>query len=282
MSRAGRTYVAWRKFIRNRASYFGGVIIAVVLLMALLAPVITREDRLEIDLTRAKLPPSPEHLMGTDPLGRDVATYIVWGARTSLTVAAIAVLLEIVIAVSVGAIAGYYRGIVDDILMRITDVILVLPTIVLLVVMVSMFKVRSLFVMAIAMAITAWPWMARVVRSEFLSLREQSFVEAARSLGASDFRIVARHILPNAVSSIIVLATIDVAWFILYESTLTFLGLGDPAAISWGSLISRGRNYLRGAWWISTFPGLTIFLVTLGCNLLGDGMRDAFDVKTRV
>lgn len=280
--KAGRAQIAWRKFKKNRVSFVGGGILVIVILMALFAPVVAPEDRIEIDLTSTKLPPSPDHLFGTDPLGRDVAAYIIWGARTSLLVAAIALLLEISLAVVVGAIAGYYRGIVDDILMRITDVILVLPTIVLLVVIVSMFKVRSLFLIAAAMAITSWPWMARVVRSDFLSLRELPFVEAARSLGASDFAIVTRHILPNALSSIIVLGTIDIAWFILYESTLTFLGLGNPAAVSWGSLISRGRNYLGVAWWISTFPGLTIFIVTLACNLLGDGLRDAFDVKTRV
>jgi len=282
VSRTGRAQIVWRKFSRNRGSLVGGITISTVILMALLAPVIAPEDRIEVDLTRAKLPPSIGHMMGTDPLGRDVGAYIIWGTRTSLMVAATAVLLEILIAVGVGAISGYYRGVIDDVLMRITDVVLVLPTLVLLVVMVSMFKVRSLLLIAAAMAIVAWPWMARVVRSEFLSLREQSFVEAARSLGMSDLLIIARHILPNALSSVIVLATIDVAWFILYESTLTFLGFGDPSAISLGALISKGRNYLGTAWWTSTFPGITIFAVTLACNLLGDGLRDAFDVKTRV
>jgi len=143
-------------------------------------------------------------------------------------------------------------------------------------------EVRSSFVIMVIMAVISWPWMARTVRGEFLHLKESNFVEAARSIGASDFRIIFRHIIPNALSPIIVLATLDLAWFILYQATLTFLGLGDPTEVSWGVMINLGREYLRVAWWVTTFPGLAIFFSTLGFNLLGDGLRDALDVKTRI
>jgi peptide/nickel transport system permease protein len=165
--------------------------------------------------------------------------------------------------------------------MRFTEIILTLPTIILLIVAVSMLEVRSSNIIMIMMAVISWPWMARTVRSEFLQLKESNYVEAAKSLGASDFRIIFRHILPNAMSPIIVLATIDLAWFILYQATLAFLGLADPTEVSWGIMINLGRRYLRTSWWVTTFPGLAIFFSTLGFNLLGDGLRDALDVKTR-
>jgi len=150
---------------------------------------------------------------------------------------------------------------------------------VLLIVAVSMLQVRSIIVIMIIMGVLTWPWMTRVVRSEVLSLKESLFVEAAKSMGANDLRIIFKHILPNGLSPIIVLATLDLAWFILYEAMLSFLGLGDPTAVSWGTLINAGRLYLTTAWWTATFPGLAIFFTILGLNLLGDGLRDALDVK---
>jgi len=279
--RVGRVWIIWRKFKRNKASLIGGGIFIFIVLMAIFSRVLYPTSPGKINVNEVFLPPSFQHPFGTDSMGRDVLAWIVWGAQTSLTVGLGAVILEIIIALIVGGLAGYYGGLIDELLMRITDIILVMPTIVLLIVALSFFQVRSLILIMAVIAFLSWPWMARVIRSQFLSIKESLFVEAARSLGASDRRIIIQHILPNAISPIIVLATFDLAWFILYESTLTFLGFGDPLTISWGTLINWGRAYLRSAWWISTFPGLAIFITVLGFNLLGDGLRDAFDIRTR-
>jgi len=281
MSKIGQSHIVWRKFRRNKASLLGISIVMGISILVIFAPWISPYDPHTIRISEKELPPSIEHWLGTDHMGRDVFSYILWGGRTSLSVGFGAVLIELVIALIIGGLAGYYGGFIDDILMRITDIILTIPAIILLIVAVSMFEVRSSMVIMVIMAVISWPWLARTIRSEFLSLKESLFVEAARSLGASDFRIIFKHILPNAISPLIVFATLDLAWFILYQATITFLGLGDPTVISWGTLINRGRPYLQTAWWITTFPGITIFITVLGLNLLGDGLRDAFDIKTR-
>ncbi|MDH5771336.1 MAG: ABC transporter permease, partial [Candidatus Bathyarchaeota archaeon] len=192
-----------------------------------------------------------------------------------------AVFIEVIIGLSIGMIAGYFGGIVDEVLMRITDVILTLPTLPLLLVAVSMFAVRSIHLIILVMGVLGWPFLARVVRSEFLSLRESTYVEAARSMGATSWRIIIRHILPNILSMVIVLATMDIPWFIFYEAALTYLGFGDPFALSWGVLLEKGRLYLLDQWWMITFPGLALLFTSLGFNLFGDGLRDALDVTTR-
>jgi ABC-type dipeptide/oligopeptide/nickel transport system permease subunit len=222
-----------------------------------------------------------EHVFGTDISGRDMLTLVIFGARISMYVGIAAVIVEMIIGVSVGMIAGYFGGIVDEILMRITDVVFSLPILMMLLVAVSMFEVRSINTIILVMAVLEWPFMARVVRSGYLTLREETYVEAAKSMGASNLRIMFRHILPNILSVIIVLATMDIPWFILYESTLTFLGFGDPMSSSWGVLLENGFPYMRTAWWIITIPGLTLLITSLGFNLLGDGLRDALDIKVR-
>jgi len=280
--RIGQLYAMWRRFKRNKASIAGAIITLSIVLIAIFAPLISPYDPKTLNYGKEYCPPSREFLLGTDSLGRDILSCIFWGARTSLFVAIVAIFIEILIGVLIGGISGYYGGYIDEILMRLTDIILTLPTILLLIVAVSMFKVRSLLTIAVIMGVLGWPWMARIVRSEVLSIREHAYIEAAKSIGLSDLRIILRHILPNAISPIIVLATLDAAYYILYEATLSFLGLGDPTAISWGMLISRGQSVLQRAWWIATFPGIAIFITTLGFNLLGDGLRDAFDVKSRI
>jgi peptide/nickel transport system permease protein len=285
MFKSGQIYIAWRKFRRNKASLLGGILVAGEVFMAVLAPIIAHYDPKGdnwIDPTRKFIPPSPEHLLGTDSLGRDILSYIIWGAQTSLLVAFCAVAIETIIAIFIGGIAGYYGGIVDNVLMRITDLLLTIPNIIFLIVAVSMFKVRSMVIITIVMGLSWWPWMARVIRSQFLSIRESAYVEAAKSMGAGDFRIIFRHILPNALSPIIVTATMDIAAAILGVTTLTFLGLGDPLTVNWGAIINDGRYYLRSAWWIATFPGIATFIATLGFSLLGDGLREAFDIRTRI
>lgn len=279
---SSKSQIVWRKFKRNTASLVGAAIVLLLCVVAISAPFLAPYDPKIPMQFPSLVKPNLQHPLGTDKLGRDVFSYIVWGGRISLSVGIGATIIEVFIALIIGGFAGYYGGQVDNLLMRFTDIIMTLPTIVLLIVAVSMFEVRSSFVMMIVMSVISWPWMARTIRGEFLHLRETSYVEAARSIGASDFRIIFRHITPNALSPIIVLATIDLAWFILYQATLTFLGLGDPTEVSWGIMINLGRKYIRSAWWVSTFPGLAIFFSTLGFNLLGDGLRDALDVKTRL
>jgi len=277
----GRGGIIWRKFKRSKASIVGGGIVLIIIILAVFSRVLYPTNPNKIKPENMFLPPSNEHPLGTDSMGRDVLAWITWGAQTSLIVGLGAVLIETVIALVLGGLAGYYGGIIDEVLMRVTDIILVLPTIILLIVAISFFQVRSLLLIMSVIAFLSWPWTARVVRSQFLTIKESLYVEAAKSLGAKDRRIIIQHIIPNIISPIIVLATFDLAWFILYEATLTFLGFGDPLTVSWGTLINWGRVHLRRAWWITTFPGLMIFITVLGFNLLGDGLRDAFDIRER-
>jgi len=229
----------------------------------------------------ARVPPSLEHPFGTDGQGRDMLTLVMYGARISLYVGLAAVSIEIILGVTIGMTAGYFGGKIDEVLMRLTDLVITLPTLMLLIVAVSMFRVRSISVIVLIMGVFGWPFIARVVRSEFLAIRETTFVEAAVSMGASNWRIIVHHILPNAFSSIIVLATMDIPWYIFYEATLTFLGFGDPSSPSWGVLLEIGYYYLTSYWWMITFPGLALFFTSLGFNLFGDGLRDALDVRAR-
>ncbi|MCR6692083.1 MAG: ABC transporter permease [archaeon YNP-LCB-003-016] len=280
--KAGMLHIAWRRFKKNKVSIAGAIITLTIAGIAILAPLISPYNPEKLNYGKELQPPSWEFLLGTDTGGRDILSYIIWGARTSLLVAIGAILIEVAIGVLIGAIAGYFGGIIDEILMRITDIIMTLPTILLLLTAVSMFKVRSIVIITLIMGALGWPWMARIVRSEFLSLKESLFVEAAKSLGIGKLRIIFHHILPNAISPIIVVATLDAPFYIMYEATLSFLGLGDPTAISWGNLVARGKDVLTSAWWVATFPGLMIFITTIGLNLLGDGLRDAFDVRARI
>ena len=222
-----------------------------------------------------------DHLLGTDDLGRDVLSLVMNGARVSIYVGVGAVLVEIVLGLSIGMAAGYFGGIIDEVLMRITDVIFSLPQIMMLLLAISMFQARGIDIILLIMGALGWPFLARVVRSEYLSLRETTYVEAARSMGASSWRIIIRHILPNILSVIIVIATMDIPWFILYEATLTYLGFGDPMSSSWGVLLQRGYDSMTSSPWIMAAPGVALLITSLGFNLLGDGLRDALDIKVR-
>jgi len=279
-SRATRLFVVWRKLRRTKLAVVGAGIILLVSLVALLAPIIAPYDP-EAWGTPLR-PPSLRHPFGTDDVGRDMLTLVMYGASISLYVGIGAVLVELLVGIAIGATSGYFGGKIDEVLMRITDVVLSLPTLPLLILAVAMFEVRGIHIIMLLMGILGWPFIARMVRGEFLTLKETTFVEAARSMGASSWRIILRHILPNALSLIIVLATVDVPWYIFYEATLSFLGFGDPSAPSWGILLERGYVYFSlYGWWIITFPGLALFFTSLGFNLFGDGLRDALDVTTR-
>jgi peptide/nickel transport system permease protein len=224
-------------------------------------------------------PPGEEgFLLGTDSLGRDVAAGIAYGAHVSLLIGGVSTVVALLLGVTLGAVAGYAGGVIDDLIMRITEFFQTVPSFVLAVVLVAIFTPSIQSIVA-AIAIVSWPPVTRVVRAEFLSLRSREFVQAAEILGRSRFAIIFREILPNALSPIIVLASLMVASAILLESALSFLGLGDPNLMSWGFMIGAGRSVIRLAWWMSAFPGLAIFLTVLALNLVGEGLNDALNPR---
>lgn len=261
----------------NKLAVFSAVLIVVFILLALLAPVLTPYGLEEMDLMARLSPPSAKHLLGTDELGRDVLTRLLYGARVSLAVGIIPTIVSMVIGAFIGMISGYVGGMVDTVLMRLADVILSFPS--LLLAMVIMYTlgdgISSIF---IALAVTNWASVARVIRSETLSLREAEYVEAARSMGVKDFTIIVRHVLPNCIPSLIVLFTLNVPSAILSESSLSFLGIGVQLPnSSWGLMVNLGRSYLYDAPWLSLVPSAAIMLVVLAFNFLGDGLRDVLD-----
>ncbi|UCH71204.1 MAG: ABC transporter permease [Candidatus Bathyarchaeota archaeon] len=281
-STATQLFTVWRKLKASKLAVFGGGIVLAVILIAIFGVFFTPYGPGEMWVYDSLRPPFSEAILGSDDWGRDMFSLLVLGARVSLYVGFSAVLLEAAVGLTIGMIAGYFGGLIDEVLMRITDVVLTLPTLMLLIIAVSMFQIRGLNVIILVSGLLGWPFLARVVRSEFLTLKEATFVEAARSVGVSNWRIITRHILPNAMASVIVLLTMDIPWYIFYEASLTFLGFGDPTAASWGILMEKGRRFLgTEGWWIATFPGLAILITSLGFNLFGDGLRDALDVKTR-
>ncbi|MBI5252921.1 MAG: ABC transporter permease [Euryarchaeota archaeon] len=226
-------------------------------------------------------PPSLEHPFGTDDLGRDVLSRVVYAARISLSVGFVAVAIALCIGIAIGSVSGYYGGMVDQVAMRIVDIWMSIPGMVLLIAMVAVFG-PGLFKVMVLIGILSWAGTARIVRGQFLSLREQVFVEAAKAAGASDARIIFRHVLPNAMAPIIVDATLFLAGAILLEAGLSFLGLGvQPPTASWGNMLTDGQKYLNTAWWIAVFPGIAIFLTVLSFNFIGDGLRDALDPRLR-
>jgi len=224
-------------------------------------------------------PPSKEHILGTDELGRDVLSRIIYGARVSLKVGFIAMGIAILTGTVLGLIAGYYGGFIDTIIMRFVDVMLAFPTLFLILAVVAVLE-PSIYIIMIVIGLTGWMDIARLVRAEVLSLKEREFVLAARAIGASSGRIIFKHILPNAIYPVIVAATFSVGGAILIESGLSFLGLGiQPPEPSWGGILSIGKDYITVAWWMSLFPGIAIFLTVLSFNLLGEALRDALDPK---
>jgi len=281
-SRATQLHIVWRKLKASKLAVFGGTIVLAVSVVALLGPLIVPYGPHDMYIADPLRPPFSEVWLGTDDWGRDMVSLLVIGARTSLYVGFGAVLLEAAIGLAIGMIAGYFGGLIDEVLMRIADAVLTLPTLMLLIIAVSMFQMQGINVIILVSGLLGWPLLARVVRSEFLTLKETTFVEAARSMGAGNWRIILRHILPNAMASVIVLLTMDIPWYIFYEASLTFLGFGDPTAASWGVLMQHGRRFLNSqGWWIAAFPGLAILITSLGFNLFGDGLRDALDVTVR-
>lgn len=269
-----------RDFFSRPTAAFGFAVFVVILSIALAAPLIFAHGPFTIVGMPLVAPGSPGLLAGSDVLGRDMAVGLAYGARISLLVGITSTLGAIGIGVLLGAVAGYYGGVVDDLLMRFTEFFQIIPTFVLLMVLVA-FMQPSLGSAVIGIALISWPQVARVVRGEFLSLRQREFVQAARVLGLSDARIIFSQILPNALSPIVVISSLMVGNAILTESALSFLGLGDPNLLSWGSMIGGSRSAMWVAWWTTVLPGLCIMVTVLALNFIGDGLNDALNPQRR-
>ncbi len=273
----------WKNLKRNKMALLGLVIIVIIVLLAIFADQIANYDQVVIkqNLRMRLKPPSAQHWLGTDEFGRDIFARLVHGARVSLKVGILAVGIAIAIGGFLGAVAGYYGGKLDNIIMRIMDIFLAVPSILLAIAIVSALGPNLLNLM-IAVSISSVPRYARIVRASVLSIRDQEFIEAARAIGANDARIICRHIIPNSLAPVIVQGTLGVAGAILSTAGLSFIGLGiQPPAPEWGSMLSGGRQYLRYAWWVTTFPGVSIMITILSLNLLGDGLRDALDPRLK-
>lgn len=283
VSLSGLAYV-WRVMRRNALTLAGLVIVAALVLVALLAPVLApypQDASYDVHPENQLLPPSMEHPLGTDELGRDMLSRLIYGARISLGVGVVAIGLALLIGVPLGLIAGFVGGFTDEVIMRVTDVFLSFPSLLLATAIAAMLGPNLTNAM-IAIALSWWPWYTRLIRSQALSLRERGFVEAARAVGVAPMKIIARHILPNALAPIIVQASMDFGSIILTSASLSFLGLGaQPPQPEWGLVVSTGRNFFLSAWWYVTFPGLAVFITVLAFNLLGDGLREILDPKTR-
>ena len=270
----------WR-VVRNTRGLIGGVAVAIMVAAGALAPVLAPHSYSEQSLRQRLQPPGPAHWLGTDGFGRDVLSRVIWGSRVSLEIGFLATALSLVVGTAVGSLAGYFGGAVDTAIMRVADVFLSVPALFVILIVVALFG-ASLTNTALVIALVTWAPVGRVVRSECLSLRARDFVHAARALGAGHVRILARHLLVNALPIVIVQASLLLGQTILIESGLSYLGLGaQPPLPSWGNMVVEGRQFLASAWLIATFPGLAIFVTVLGFNLFGDGLRDAADPTLR-
>ncbi|KAB0666714.1 ABC transporter permease [Oryzomonas japonica] len=273
--------VFWPRLARNRFAVAGAIVVLLMLAVALLAPLIVHFGPNEINARAVLDPPSLRHWFGTDDLGRDVFSRIVYGARISLLVGFVAAGIAVLIGTVLGLVAGFYGGWIDNILMRVVDIMFCFPTFFLILAVITFLR-PSIWYIMIVIGLTGWMGVARLVRAETLSIREMDYIMAARCIGCSDRRIIFRHILPNAVSPALVAATLGIAGAILTESALSFLGIGvQPPTPSWGNILTSGKDYIEFAWWLSLFPGLAILITVLAYNLLGEGVRDALDPRIK-
>jgi peptide/nickel transport system permease protein len=271
----------WARFRRNKLAMSGLVMVGGLFLVSLFAPWLAPYDPGFIDLKAVLMPPDSEHWLGTDPLGRDVLSRIIYGSQVSLKVGFVSVGLATLIGILVGSLAGYYGGWTDLVLMRFVDLMLCFPSFFLILAVIAVLE-PSIWNIMVVIGITSWMGVARLVRAELLSLKEREFVVAARALGASDVRLILRHLLPNALAPVMVSATLGVAGAILTESALSFLGLGvQPPTPSWGNILTAGKDNIEIAWWLSVFPGLAILLTVMSYNLLGEGIREAIDPRLK-
>ena len=271
----------WHYFKKRRMAVGGLTLILIMFLIAGLAFFLAPYDPGKTEVSMKLKAPSFQHLLGTDQLGRDIFSRMLYGSRISLSVGFVAVAISIFIGVLVGALAGYYGRWIDSLLMRFVDTMLCFPSFFLILAVVALLG-PSIFNIMVVIGVTSWMGTSRFVRAEFLSLRERDFTQAAMALGVKDSRIIFRHILPNALAPVFITATLKVASAILIEAGLSFLGFGvQPPAPSWGNILTEGRTYIFDAWWLTIFPGLAILITVLSFNLLGEGLRDALDPRLR-
>lgn len=270
-----------RFVIDNKLNLLALLIVIVFLILSVLGQWLAPYDPYQQDITNAKLlPPSPQHWMGTDELGRDVLSRVMTGARISLMVAVVVLTFAVTFGTFVGSIAGYFGGIVDEALMRFTDMFLAFPALILAIAIASTLG-RDLRWTMVALSTVFWPWYARLVRAQILSIRERDFVTAGESIGLSGPRLLFRHILPNSIAVVIIQLTLDIGYAILATSSLSFIGLGaQPPSPEWGTMMASARNYFREAWWYITFPGIALTLTVFAFNILGDGLQDALDPRS--
>lgn len=270
----------WRRFKKNKPAVGGLFILLLLILVTVFADFLTPYDPWESRFEDKLQPPSWRHVMGTDNFGRDVMSRIIFGSRISILIGFSAAAITIFVGVLVGSVAGYFGGLIDNIVMRITELFMVIPTFFLILLIVAVFG-GSVWNVIVVIGITSWPGTARVIRASFLSLKEKEFVEAARLVGSGNFRIIFKHILPNAMGPLIVLTSLRVASSILAEAGLSFLGLGDINFVTWGQLLYKAQIYMRISWWSAVFPGLMIFMAVLAFNLIGDGLTDALNPRLK-
>ncbi|NNF98568.1 MAG: ABC transporter permease [Desulfobacteraceae bacterium] len=268
-----------RRLLASKLSIFGLLIVLILVITGVFAPYLAPYDPNEMMFEYVYHSPSQDFLLGTDALGRDVLSRVVWGARTSLFVGIGATVVALLVGVTFGGLAGFYGKITSQVFMRLADVQLSIPSLILLIVAAAVLGERNMPVIVAIIGITMWPTLGRVTRSKVLDLKTRDYVEAAKIAGASNTRILWRHIMPNGLGPITVIATLDIGSAIIMESSLSFLGLGDPRMISWGNMLSTGLQDMIPAPWMAVFPGFAIFFTVWGLNMFGDALRDALDVE---
>jgi peptide/nickel transport system permease protein len=269
----------WKRFSKNKLAVAGGIIVSLLFFVAVFAPLISPYNPDDIDRKHILVSPDIHHPFGTDDLGRDVLSRMLWGARISLAVGFVAVGIATLIGIFFGAFAGYYGGWPERIIMRFIDIMLTIPTFFLILAVIAFIE-PSIWNIMIVIGLTSWMSVARLVRAEFLSIKEREYVLAAKALGAGDFRIIFRHIMINSMAPVLVSAVLGIAGAVLVESALSFLGIGvQPPTPSWGNILTLGKDNIEIAWWLSVFPGLAILITVLGYNLLGEGIRDSIDPR---
>jgi peptide/nickel transport system permease protein len=271
----------WKRFSKNKLALAGSLVVILLFVISILAPWIAPHDPNQMNLQKVLMPPSGTHLFGTDQLGRDVFSRMIWGARISLKVGFVATGIAILIGTMLGSVSGYYGRWVDTIIMRFVDIMLCFPAFFLILALIALLE-PSIWNIMIIIGLTGWMGITRLIRADFISLKERDFVLAARAIGAGDLRIIFVHILPNAMASVLVAATLGVAGAILTESALSFLGIGvQPPTPSWGNILTAGKDNIDIAWWLSLYPGMAILVTVLGYNLLGEAIRDSLDPRLK-
>lgn len=267
--------------LHNQLAFWGLLFVVLLVLVALFAPLLAPHDPSSIDLVNRLVAPSWEHPFGTDQLGRDLFSRMVYGSRISISIGFVSVGISLLIGMLIGSIAGYFGGRCDTLLMRFVDIMLCFPTFFLILAVIALLEPNIFTIMAV-IGVTSWMGVARLIRAEILSLKEQEFILAARAIGAGSSRIILRHLIPNALTPVLVSATLGVAGAILVESSLSFLGIGvQPPTPSWGNILTEGKSVLGIAWWLTLFPGLAILVTVLAYNLLGEGLRDLLDPRVK-